>query len=342
MKNRGSDELSIKTNIGIPDICISAHQKSYLCYMSAGHDHSHAHGHHHHDHAPKLDHLNSAFIIGIILNSAFVIVEAVAGFITHSLSLLTDAGHNLSDVASLALALLAFKLTKVSANRQYTYGYKRSTIIVSFFNAIILFVAVGFIVYEAIVRFMNPETVSGGTMAWVAFIGIVINAFTAWLFVKDKDTDLNVKGAYLHMAVDAIVSLGVVVSGIIIYFTGLYWIDSVVSLIIGAVILRGTWSLLKDSLRLEMDGVPAEMDLTKIRAELMKCKAVVDVHHMHVWALSTTENALTAHLVIKPENMADFDNIKHDLRHRLQHLDINHSTFEPEFADEKCKQPECL
>jgi cobalt-zinc-cadmium efflux system protein len=314
--------------------------------MSAGHDHSHSHshghGHHHHDHAPKLDHLNSAFIWGIVLNSVFVVVEAITGFVTHSLSLLTDAGHNLSDVASLALALLAFKLTKVSANTQYTYGYKRSTIIVSFFNAVILFVAVGFIIYEAIMRFMNPETVSGGTMAWVAFIGIGINAFTAWLFVKDKDTDLNVKGAYLHMAVDALVSLGVVISGLIIYFTKLYWIDSVVSLIIGFVILRGTWSLLTASLRLEMDGVPAEMDLDKIKAELKKAKGVVDVHHMHVWALSTTENALTAHLVINPDSMGDFDNIKHDLRHRLEHLDISHSTFEPEFSEEECKQPECL
>ena len=161
--------------------------------MSAGHDHS---GHHHHDHAPKLDHLNAAFIWGIVLNSAFVAIEVVAGLYTHSLSLLTDAGHNLSDVASLALALLAFKLTKVSATDRYTYGYKRSTIIVSFFNAVILFVAVGFIIYEAIMRFMHTETVAGGTMAWVAFIGIAINAFTAWLFVKDKDTDLNVKGAY--------------------------------------------------------------------------------------------------------------------------------------------------
>lgn len=308
----------------------------------SGHDHSHAHGHHHHDHAPKLDHLNTAFIIGIILNSAFVVIEAVAGFITHSLSLLTDAGHNLSDVASLALALLAFKLTKVSANSQYTYGYKRSTIIVSFFNALILFVAVGFIIYEAIMRFMNPEIVSGGTMAWVAFIGIGINAFTAWLFVKDKDTDLNVKGAYLHMAVDAIVSFGVVVSGLIIYFTKIYWIDSVVSIIIAVVILRGTWSLLKDSLRLEMDGVPKEMDLEKIKTELMKGKGVVDVHHMHVWALSTTENALTAHLVISPDAISQFDSIKHDLRHRLEHLEISHATFEPEFSDKKCEQPECL
>jgi cobalt-zinc-cadmium efflux system protein len=311
--------------------------------MSAGHDHSHshAHGHHHHDHAPKLDHLNTAFIVGIILNSAFVLLEVIAGLWSHSLSLLTDAGHNLSDVAGLALALLAFKLTKVSSNSEYTYGYKRSTIIVSFFNALVLFIAVGFIGYEAVMRFIHPEVIAGGTMAWVAFAGIGINAVTAWLFVKDKDKDLNVKGAYLHMAVDAIVSFGVVVSGLIIYFTHLYWIDSAVSLIVAIVILRGTWSLLSDSLRLEMDGVPKEMDVEKIKAELMKAKGVVDVHHIHVWALSTTENALTAHLVIDQSAVSTFDNIKHDLRHRLEHLSISHSTFEPEFADEKCVQVDC-
>jgi cobalt-zinc-cadmium efflux system protein len=305
------------------------------------HGHSHSHGHHHHDHAPKLDHLNTAFIVGIILNSAFVVLEVVAGLWSHSLSLLTDAGHNLSDVAGLALALLAFKLTKVSSNREYTYGYKRSTIIVSFFNAVVLFIAVGFIGYEAVMRFIHPEVIAGGTMAWVAFAGIGINAVTAWLFVKDKDKDLNVKGAYLHMAVDAIVSFGVVVSGLIIYFTHIYWIDSAVSLIVAIVILKGTWSLLSDSLRLEMDGVPKEMDLDKIKQELMKCKGVVDVHHIHVWALSTTENALTAHLVIDQNAVSSFDSIKHDLRHRLEHLSISHSTFEPEFADEKCVHVDC-
>ena len=316
--------------------------------MAAGHshshDHSHSHGHghhHHHDHTPKLDHLNSAFIIGIVLNSAFVVLEVIAGLWSHSLSLLTDAGHNLSDVAGLALALLAFKLSKVNSNQDYTYGYKRSTIIVSFFNALVLFIAVGFIGYEAVMRFIHPETIAGGTMAWVAFAGIGINGFTAWLFVKGKDTDLNVKGAYLHMAVDAIVSFGVVISGIIIYFTHLYWIDSIVSLIVAVVILRGTWSLLIDSLRLEMDGVPKEMDLEKIKQELMKAKGVVDVHHIHVWALSTTENALTAHLVIDQNSVSTFDSIKHDLRHRLEHLSISHSTFEPEFSDEKCLHVDC-
>lgn len=308
--------------------------------MSADHDHSHHH-HHHHDHAPKLDQVNTAFIVGIILNSVFVIIEVIAGLATHSLSLLTDAGHNLSDVAGLALALLAFKLTKVNSNNNYTFGYKRSTIIVSFFNALILFVAVGFIGYEAIMRFLAPETVDGGIMAWVAFIGIGINAFTAWLFVKDKDKDLNVKGAYLHMAVDAIVSLGVVVSGVIIYFTKWYWVDSVVSLIIAIVILKGTWSLLMDSLRLEMAGVPKAIEIENIKNELLKCKGVLDVHHMHVWALSTTDNAITAHVVIAPEFVSTFENIKKDLRHRLEHLNIQHSTLEPEFADEDCKQPDC-
>lgn len=305
-------------------------------------NHHHSHSGHHHNHTPKLDHLNTAFVIGILLNSAFVIIEAIAGLATHSLSLLTDAGHNLSDVAGLALALLAFKLTKVNPTDQYTYGYKRSTIIVSFFNALVLVIAVGVIGYEAIMRFMAPEKIDGGTMAWVAFIGIAINAFTAWLFLKDKDKDLNVKGAYLHMATDAVVSLGVVISGIVIYFTNFYWIDSVVSLIIAVVILKGTWSLLIDSLRLEMDGVPKKMDLKKIKSELLKGKGVIDVHHMHVWALSTTDNALTAHIVIDPAYVSSFDAIKRDLRHRLEHLDISHSTFEPEFSDVmECKHPDC-
>lgn len=320
--------------------------------MSAGHSHSHDHqhhhghglGHHHHDHAPKLDHINKAFILGIILNSAFVIIEVVMGLVSGSLSLLTDAGHNLSDVASLALALMAFKLTKVSSNKQYTYGYKSSTIIVSLVNAIILIAGIAVIVYEAIMRFIHPVTdIPGFTMAWVAFVGIGVNAFTAYLFTRgdDKDKDLNVKGAYLHMAVDAIVSLGVVISGVVIYFTHLFWIDSVVSIVIAVVILGGTWNLLKDSLRLALAGVPKEMSLVKIKHELLKVDGVIDVHHMHVWALSTTENALTAHLVINETDMPRFDHIKHELRHTLQHLEINHSTFEPEFGEKKCEQVDC-
>jgi cobalt-zinc-cadmium efflux system protein len=299
------------------------------------------HSHHHHDHAPKLDRLNTAFVVGIILNSIFVIIEAAVGFANGSLSLLTDAGHNLSDVASLALALLAFKLSKMRANNAYTYGYKRSTIVVSLLNAVILVAAVGIIAYEAMLRIGHPQPIPGITVAWVAFAGIAVNGVTAWLFMKDKEKDLNIKGAYMHMAVDAIVSLGVVVSGIVIYFTQWYWVDSAVSLIIVIVIMAGTWNLLVDSLRLEIDGVPKDMDLDKIKAELMSNNGVKDVHHMHVWALSTTENALTAHLVIHPNEVNNFNSIKHDLRHRLEHLDIQHSTFEPEFAGEQCAEIEC-
>ncbi|MVN92911.1 cation diffusion facilitator family transporter [Mucilaginibacter aquatilis] len=303
-----------------------------------GHDHSH---HHHHDHAPKLDHLNKAFIIGIILNSAFVVIEAGVGFAKGSLSLLTDAGHNLSDVASLILALLAFKLSKIRANNVYTYGYKRSTILVSLLNAVLLVAAVGVIAYEAILRIGHPQPIPGITVAWVAFAGIAVNGVTAWLFMKDKEKDLNVKGAYMHMAVDALVSLGVVISGLAIYFTGWYWIDSVVSIIIVVVILAGTWGLLVDSLRLEIDGVPKQMELSAIKDELLKANGVKEIHHMHVWALSTTENALTAHIVIKAEEAANFNQIKNDLRHRLAHLDIQHSTFEPEFDGEHCQAKDC-
>ncbi len=302
------------------------------------HDHSH---HHHHDHAPKITHLTRAFIIGIILNTAFVIAEVVVGLSSHSLSLLTDAGHNLSDVASLALALLAFKLSGAAKSSLYTYGYKRSTIIVSLLNAIILLASVVIIVYEAINRFIHPEPIAGGLIAWVAFAGILINGATAWLFMQDKEKDLNIKGAYLHMAVDALVSLGVVISGLIIYFTHWFWVDSVVSIIIAIVIIAGTWSLLKDSLRLSLDGIPKELNLEKITAAMLKIKGVLDVHHVHIWALSTTENALTAHLVIDQNSVASFSHIKEELRHELLHLDIQHSTFEPEFSVESCSNVSC-
>jgi cobalt-zinc-cadmium efflux system protein len=304
-------------------------------------EHSHSHHDHHHEHAPKLDRLNTAFIVGIVLNSLFVVIEAVVGLAKGSLSLLTDAGHNLSDVASLALALLAFKLSKMRANNSYTYGYKRSTIVVSLLNAVILVAAVGIIAYEAVLRIGHPQPIPGITVAWVAFAGIAVNGFTAWLFMQDKEKDLNIKGAYMHMAVDALVSLGVVLSGLIIYFTQWYWIDSAVSLIIVLVIMAGTWRLLIDSIRLEFDGVPKQIDVEKIKAELLKADGIKDIHHLHVWALSTTENALTAHVVIPPAQIANFDNIKHDLRHRLLHHNIQHCTFEPEFGSEDCQDTIC-
>lgn len=294
------------------------------------HEHSHQHSH-----AINAESLNKAFIIGIVLNLAFVVIEFAAGFWFDSLALLSDAGHNLSDVVSLVLALLAFRLAKVKANERYTYGYKKSTILVSLLNAVILLVAVGAIVIESIHKLNNPAVVPGGAIAWVAGVGGLINAFTAFLFMKDKEKDLNVKGAYLHMAADALVSVGVLVAGIVISRTGWYIIDPIIGLIVAVVILISTWNLLHDSLRLTLDGVPTSIDSQKVVKAIRALPGVDDVHHIHIWAISTTENALTAHIVLKqPEGMQE---VKHLIRHRLEDFGIGHATLEFEVPGEHCE-----
>ena len=290
---------------------------------------------HQHSHAINAESLNKAFIIGIVLNLAFVVIEFAAGFWFDSLALLSDAGHNLSDVVSLVLALLAFRLAKVKANERYTYGYKKSTILVSLLNAVILLVAVGAIVIESIHKLNNPAVVPGGAIAWVAGVGVLINAFTAFLFMKDKEKDLNVKGAYLHMAADALVSVGVLVAGIVISRTGWYIIDPIIGLIVAVVILISTWNLLHDSLRLTLDGVPTSIDSQKVVKAIRALPGVDDVHHIHIWAISTTENALTAHIVLKqPEGMQE---VKHLIRHRLEDFGIGHATLEFEVPGEHCE-----
>ena len=294
------------------------------------HEHSHQHSH-----TINAESLNKAFIIGIVLNLAFVVIEFAAGFWFDSLALLSDAGHNLSDVVSLVLALLAFRLAKVKANERYTYGYKKSTILVSLLNAVILLVAVGAIVIESIHKLSNPAVVPGGAIAWVAGVGVLINAFTAFLFMKDKEKDLNVKGAYLHMAADALVSVGVLVAGIIISRTDWYIIDPIIGLIVAVVILISTWNLLHDSLRLTLDGVPTSIDSQKVVEAIRALPGVDDVHHIHIWAISTTENALTAHIVLKqPEGMQE---VKHLIRHRLEDFGIGHATLEFEVPGEHCE-----
>lgn len=294
------------------------------------HEHSHQHSH-----AINAESLNKAFIIGIVLNLAFVVIEFAAGFWFDSLALLSDAGHNLSDVVSLVLALLAFRLAKVKANERYTYGYKKSTILVSLLNAVILLVAVGAIVIESIHKLNNPAVVPGGAIAWVAGVGVLINAFTAFLFMKDKEKDLNVKGAYLHMAADALVSVGVLVAGIVISRTGWYIIDPIIGLIVAVVILISTWNLLHDSLRLTLDGVPTSIDSQKVVEAIRALPGVDDVHHIHIWAISTTENALTAHIVLKqPEGMQE---VKPLIRHRLEDFGIGHATLEFEVPGEHCE-----
>lgn len=295
----------------------------------------HHHEHHHHE----ITFLNKAFIIGISLNMAFVVAEFLAGFWYNSLGLLSDAGHNLSDVASLILAMLAFRLAKVHPTSRYTYGYKKSTVLVSLLNAVILLVAVGVIISESVGKLFHPQPVEGDAIAWVAGIGVVINGITAWLFMKDKDKDLNVKGAYLHMAADALVSVGVVVSGLVIARTGWYVIDPVIGLVIAAIIIYSTWGLLRDSLRLSLDGVPAGVNLGEVENTIRKVPGVLDVHHLHIWAISTTETALTAHVCIGDTDR--METIKHEIKHELEHAGVQHATLEFETTGVRCDECSC-
>lgn len=291
---------------------------------------AHDHTKHHH-HNVSVNTVSKAFIVGIILNSLFVIVEFVAGFLTNSLALLSDAGHNLSDVATLALSLFAFQMTKQKPTSKYTYGFNKGTIIVSLVNAVILFIAVGSIGWEAIHRFFSPQETKGNLISIVAGIGIVINTVSAIMFFRDKDKDLNVKGAYLHLALDALVSVGVVIAGIIIMYTGYKWIDPLISLIIMGVIVYSTWGLLTESLKLSLDAVPSNVDIEKIKAEVVKVNGVIDFQHIHVWAMSTTRNAMTAHLILESGlTNEEVANIKSEVKNLLEHLNIHHATLETE------------
>ena len=258
----------------------------------------HTHSHHHHNHLPTLLNVNTAFIVGILFNFLFVVIEVIIGLLIHSLSLLSDAGHNLADVGALALSLLAYRLLKVKPNENYTYGYRKTSILVALFNSVVLLVSIGAILFEAMHRLFHPEPLPGSTIAIVAGIGIIINAATAILFFKDKDKDLNIKSAYLHLLSDALVSFALVIGGIAIYYTHLFWIDSALSIIIAIVIFISTWGLLKNSLRLSLDAVPENINMKDIKATALKVKGVIELHHIHIWAISTTENALTAHLVL--------------------------------------------
>ncbi|WP_459187787.1 cation diffusion facilitator family transporter [Parabacteroides sp. APC149_11_2_Y6] len=298
------------------------------------HSHEH-HDHHHHE----ISSLNKAFIIGITLNLIFVIAEFIAGFWFNSLGLLSDAGHNLGDVASLVLAMLAFRLAKVHPTSSYTYGYKKSTVLVSLLNAVILLVAVGIIIAESISKLFHPQPVAGDAIAWVAGIGVVINGITAWLFMKDKDKDLNVKGAYLHMAADALVSIGVVASGLLIARTGWYIVDPVIGLIIAVIIVYSTWGLLRDSIRLSLDGVPSGTNPEEVARLINSVSGVKNVHHLHIWAISTTETALTAHVFIN--NALMMESIKQEIKERLHSSGIGHATLEFETDNTCCKENAC-
>jgi cobalt-zinc-cadmium efflux system protein len=292
---------------------------------------------------PKLSSLNQAFIIGILINTLYVIIELLAGFYYNSLAIISDAGHNLTDVVSLALALLAFRLANAKSNDKFTYGYRKSTILVSLINSVVLFVAIGAILWESFSRLHNPVVIQGLPISIVAGIGIVTNSISALLFFKDKDSDLNVKGAYLHLLADAAVSLGVVVSGLLIFFFHLYWLDLAMSLVIVLVIFYSTWNLFKDSLFLSLDGVPKGIEVNKVVSEIKKVEGVTGVHHLHVWAISTSQNAMTAHIILSHNiKLEQLNKVKKQIKYELALVNIQHATIEFETEDEDCNDTNLL
>ena len=312
------------------------HRSSHDHFDGHTHNHDRDHGHHH-SHAPK--NFDRAFAIGVALNIGFVIIEVVFGFFSNSLALLADAGHNLSDVLGLLLAWGASVLARKLPTQRHTYGMRRTSVLAALINALILLVAVGAIAWEAILRFGHPESVESGTVILVASIGILINGFTAWLFMSGKEHDVNIRGVYLHMTADAAISLGVVVAAAAIHFTGWLWLDPAVSLVIAIAIGAGTWGLLRESLNLALDAVPARIHLEKVEAYLAGLPGIQAVHDLHIWALSTTEIALTVHL-IKPDAVIDdalLIRINNDLR---EQFGIHHTTVQFELGDAShpCKQ----
>lgn len=295
-----------------------------------GHGHGHTHGHSHghgHSHAPA--DFGTAFAIGVGLNMGFVVIEVAAGVLSGSMALVADAGHNFSDVLGLLIAWGASVLAKKPARGGYTYGYKSASILAALANAVLLLVTIGGIAYETVGRMVAPPVVEGRIMMVVAGVGIVINGFTAFLFARGRKGDINIRGAFLHMVADALVSLGVVIAGAAILWSGLRWIDPATSLVIVLVIAWGTWGLLKDSVKLSLNAVPAHIDEAAVRARLAALPGVAAVHDLHIWPMSTTEAALTAHLVIPGGHPGDgfLRSLAHDLEH---HHGIGHSTVQVE------------
>ncbi len=282
---------------------------------------------HQHSHAPKT--YNRAFLIGTSLNIGFVLVEAWFGAISHSLALIADAGHNLSDVLGLLLAWAASYLVQRPPDRKYTYGLRRSSILAALLNAILLLLVMGGIAWEAIRRLSDPSPVAGSTVIWVAGIGVVINTITALLFMSGRERDLNIRGAFLHMAADALVSVRVVFAGSAILLTGWLWLDPVISLIVVVVIVFGTWNLFREALELILDGVPKQIEPIAVRTFLDELPGVLRVHDLHIWAMSTTETALTAHLVMPGACVSD--RFLTDTSQSLYtHFGIDHSTLQIE------------
>ena len=301
---------------------------------SHGHGHDHDHHHHHHHHHGPADH-GRAFAVGVVLNGGFVVVEAVFGVLSGSMALIADAGHNLSDVLALLIAWAASLAARRPPSARFTWGLKSSTILAALANAVLLLLAIGAILVETIDRLLDPVEPEGWTMVWVAGVGIVINTATALMFMRGRKHDINIRGAFLHMAADALVSVGVVVAGLAIIATGQVLIDPVVSLVIVAVIAWGTWGLLRDSVKLGLNAVPDGVDEATVRAFLTGLPGVASVHDLHIWPMSTTETALTVHLVMPGGHPGDsfLDELAEELEH---HHRIGHATVQVETEGRHC------
>ena len=304
-----------------------------MAHPHAHHDHSHAHGHAGHSHAP--DSFGFAFAVGVTLNTVFVVAELAFGYAANSLALISDAVHNFSDVIALLLAWAPSWLARKQPTDQHTYGYRRASILAALVNAGLLLIAVGGIAVEAIQRIEAPAAVAGGTVVVVAALGIIVNGATALLFMRGRHGDLNIRGAFLHMAADAAVSLGVVVAACVIMWTGWQWVDPAISLGIAAIVLASGWGLARDSVNLALDGVPRGIELAGVRDYLGRLEGVIEVHDLHVWAMSTNETALTVHLV-RPGGFDDafLHGVCAELSHRFN---IHHATLQIEAGSDVCR-----
>ena len=298
--------------------------------MSGHHHHDHGHGHGHHHHPAPTSH-GRAFAIAIALNSIFVVVEFWYGHVANSTALMADAGHNLFDVLGLALAWGAAILARRAPDGRFTYGLRSSSMLAALFNAMLLMFACGGIAWQAAQQLLDPQPVAGLTVSVVAGIGIFINGISAWLFMAGSKDDLNIRGAYLHLAADAAISLGVLVAGLLVLYTGWFWLDPVVSIAIVGVIMLGTWALLRESARMMLAAVPANVDAVKVEQFLKDRVGVSDVHDLHIWSMSTTETALTAHLVMPAGYPGDsvIDEVRHQLQ---QQFSIHHCTLQVELG----------
>lgn len=285
-----------------------AHDDGHGHSQKPGHGHKHGHGHSHghggHNHGPL--NFDRAFAIGITLNILFVVVEFGLGFVAHSVALMADAGHNLSDVFGLSIAWAGATLARRGASKRFTYGLKASTILAALINALLLLMAMGAIVFEAVMRIGDPAPVKGAVVVVVAAAGILVNAASAWLFARGQKSDINLRGAYLHMAADATVSAGVMLAGVAIWFTGVEWIDPVVSIVVSAIIFWQTWGLLRETIEMSLNAVPRSIDYDEVKAALAAMPGVSATHDLHIWPMSTTETVLTAHLVMTEQSGPGF------------------------------------